>query len=131
MHTRSNQRKLKTAIRHDHVQHIAPSSKFSEVRACPFLNVTERNETELNFEPPRYLEEWLVPFPVTDVAFDPVLGPNSPASLVLRLGPESNNFPDICKQTGIQATLNRDEAHHRTNKGKLHNEDKSTKNCKC
>ena len=58
--------------------------------------VTERNVTELIFERPRYLEEWLVPFPVTVVALEFVLTAASPASRVLRRGPESeNNLPDI------------------------------------
>lgn len=50
---------------------------------------------ELNLEPPRYLEEWVAPFPAV-VAVEFVLAPVSPASLVLLLGPESeNNLPDI------------------------------------
>lgn len=58
--------------------------------------VTDRNVTELNLEPPIYLEEWLVPFPVTVVAFEFVLTDVSAASRVLRRGPESeNNLPDI------------------------------------
>lgn len=74
----------------------SPSSEFSLAQDCPFRTVTARSATELSFELPRYLEELLVPFPATDVVFALACAPASPASLVLRRGPESeNNLPEI------------------------------------
>lgn len=74
----------------------SPSSEFSLAQYCPFRTVTARSATELSFEFPRYLEELLGPFPATDVAFVLAFAPASPASLVLRRGPESeNNLPEI------------------------------------
>lgn len=71
-----------------------PSLKDSEDQDFSFLTVTARNAAEVILEVTGYLEEWwfvVVPFPVI-FATDPV----SPASLVLLLGPESeNNLPDI------------------------------------
>jgi len=75
---------------------MSPSSEFSLAHDCPFRMVTARSAAELGFELPRYLEELLVPFPATDVAFVVAFADASPASLVLRRGPESeNNLPDI------------------------------------
>jgi hypothetical protein len=63
---------------------------------CPLRTVTERIAIELNLEPPRYLDELLVPYPATSVALVFWLAPASAASLVLRRGPESkNNLPEI------------------------------------
>ena len=60
----------------------------------------EWSATELNLEPPRYLERLVVPFPAAAVvlAFDFAF--DSPATLVLRLGPESeNSLPKIWNKT--------------------------------
>lgn len=46
--------------------------------------------TELDLQPPTYLEEGLVPFPETMDALE-FVWTDSPASLVLRLWPESEN----------------------------------------
>lgn len=75
---------------------MSPSSEFSPAQDCPFRKVTARSAAELGFELPRYLEELLAPFPAADVAFVVAFAAASPASLVLRRGPESeNNLPDI------------------------------------
>lgn len=77
------------------LQGLLPSSKFSFAQDCPLRSVTERNDAPLNLELPRYFEEWLVPFPNTVGTFEFELAADSPASLVLRRGPESeNNLPD-------------------------------------
>lgn len=74
----------------------SPSSIFSFAQDCPLRSVTERSAIELNLEPPRYLEELVVPFPATVVVLVFALAPASPASLVLRRGPESeNSLPEI------------------------------------
>lgn len=55
-----------------------------------------RKAIELSFDPPRYLEELLVPFPDTTVALAFGLALASLESLGLRRGPESeNNLPEI------------------------------------
>lgn len=78
------------------MQELLPSSEFSLPHDCPLRNVTDLSDIELNLEPPRYLEELPITFPATNVALAFELAPASAASLVLRLGPESeNNLPEI------------------------------------
>lgn len=63
---------------------------------CPLRTVMERNAIVLSFDPPRYLEELLVPFPNTAVALAFAFTLASLESLELRRGPESeNNLPEI------------------------------------
>lgn len=77
----------------------SPSSIFSLAHACPLRLVIERNDIELSLDPPRYLDELLVPFPASVVEAALVLGPASPESLVLLRVPESiNNLLEIWKQ---------------------------------
>lgn len=74
---------------------------FSLAHACPLRLVIERNDIELSLDPPRYLDELLVPFPATAVEAALVLDPASPESLVLLRVPESiNNLLEIWKQKG-------------------------------
>ena len=69
---------------------------FSLAHDCPLRTVMLRNAIELSFDPPRYLEELLVPFPDTTVALEFAITLASPESLELRRGPESeNSLPEI------------------------------------
>lgn len=59
--------------------------------ACPLRFVVERKAIEPSLDPPRYLDELPVPFPVITVEAALLLTPASPESLVLRRVPESNS----------------------------------------
>jgi len=63
---------------------------------CPLRTAMERNAIVLSFDPPRYLDELLVPFPDTTVALAFAFTLASLESLELRREPESeNNLPEI------------------------------------
>lgn len=65
-----------------------PSSALSLAEGWLFRIVEKRETTEFDFKPPRYLE--VCPFPDTIDVLEFVL-PDSPASLMLRRCPESEN----------------------------------------